>query len=153
VSGGSCSGTGVVERILPDGRAAVRVSRAEACMSCESKGACTALGGQVKDHILVIPNAMEAQPGQWVTLNLPESSVLGASAILYGLPAVTLIGGAALGRAAADALGLGVDPATALGAGLGMVLGLVGIYVFNRKLGGTARYQPRMVGVLGPAAD
>lgn len=122
-------------------------------MSCESKGACTALGGQVKDHILVIPNAMEAKPGQWVTLNMPGSSVLGASAILYGLPAVTLVGGAALGRAASASLGIGVDPGTALGACLGMVVGLGGIFVLNRMLGGTDRYQPRMVGVLGPGRD
>jgi positive regulator of sigma E activity len=149
----SCSGTGVVERILPDGRAAVRVSRAEACMACESKGACTALGGQVKDHILVIPNPLEARPGQWVTLHLPESSVLGASVILYGIPALTLILGAAGGRACAGFLGLGADPATAIGAALGMALGLLGAFLFDRRLGGTQRFQPRMVSVLGADLD
>ncbi len=149
----SCSGTGVVDRILPDGRAAVRVSRAEACSGCASSGACNALGGQAKDHILVLPNPLRAQPGQWVTLHLPESSVLGASAILYGLPAVTLMGGAVAGRSSAVLLGIGADPATALGAGLGLLLGLGFIFVLNRRLGGTDRYKPRMVGFLGLGED
>jgi sigma-E factor negative regulatory protein RseC len=144
----SCSGTGQVERILPDGRAAVRVSRAEACMACESRGACTALGGQVKDHLLVIDNPIGAEPGQWVTLHLAESSVLGASAILYGLPALSLLLGAAGGVAMAGSLGLGRDAATAIGAGLGMLLGIGLIFVLNRRVGAGDAYKPRMVGLL-----
>ncbi len=150
---GSCSGSGVIERILPDGRAAVRVSRAEACMSCESKGACTALGGQVKDHILVLANPIDAKPGQWVGLHMPESSVLRASAIIYGLPALTLLGGAGAGVAMAETVGLGRDPATAIGAGLGMVVGLLGVYLFNRVLGGRDHYKPQIVSVLPGSGD
>jgi sigma-E factor negative regulatory protein RseC len=122
-------------------------------MACESRGACTALGGQVKDHLLVIPNDANARPGQWVKLDLPESSVLGASAILYGLPALTLVLGAAAGKALAPSVGLTGDPATALGALAGLLAGLGGAYLFNRRLGGTRRYQPRMVSVIGVSGD
>ncbi len=149
----SCSGTGQVERILPDGRAAVRVNRAEACMACESHGACRSLGGQVKDHLLVIRNPLQAQPGQWVSLHLPESSVMGASAVLYLVPAVTLITGAAAGNAAQGLLGIAADPSTALGAGLGLLLGLGLVFLLNRRLGGLQAYQPRMVAILSSAVE
>ena len=119
-------------------------------MACESRGACTALGGQVKDHILVIANPLGAEPGQSVRLHLPESSVVNAAFVLYGLPALALIAGAGTGNALAGSLGLGSDPATALGAGLGLVLGLVLVWLLNRKLGDAERYRPHMVDILGP---
>ncbi len=144
----SCSGSGFVERVLPDGRVAVRVSRAEACMACESKGACQALGGQTKDHLLVLENTVGAEPGQAVQLHLPESSVLKASAVLYMLPALTLMGGAVVGFVLAPSLGWGVDPAAALGAGVGLALGLVGVFALNKRLGGKSDYIPRIVSVL-----
>ena len=122
-------------------------------MACESKGACTALGGQVKDHILVIPNPLAAEPGQWVSLHMPESSVLRASAVLYGLPALTLILGAAAGNSMAAGLCIGDDPGTALGAGAGMVVGLGIMWLLNRRLGGRAHYKPHMVSILGPGMD
>ena len=150
---GTCSGTGVIERVLPDGRVAVRVSRAEACMACESHGACTALGGQVKDHLLVIPNPLGAEPGQWVSLNMPESGVMGASAVLYGIPALTIIAGAALGNSQAGSLGLQPDPATAIGAGLGLLSGLGLVFLLNRTLGGRQSFRPRMVHILETASE
>ncbi len=149
----SCSGTGIVERILPDGRASVRVSRAEACSSCESVGACQALGGQTKDHLLVLANPHGARPGQTVTLRLPESSVLKASAMLYGLPALTLVGFAGAGYALAPSLGWGVDPTAALGAGLGLTVGILGVWILNKALGGRDTYLPTIGGIVGPKGD
>lgn len=143
----TCSSAGVVERTLPDGRVAVRVSRVEACSTCASQGACNAMGGQVKDHILVLDNPIGAQPGQWVRLHMPESSVMSASAVLYGIPAVALIAGAGAGVTAAAPLSVSADLGTALGAVVGLLVGLVVIYGLNRRLGARAAFRPRITGL------
>ncbi|MFH1468269.1 MAG: SoxR reducing system RseC family protein [Pseudomonadota bacterium] len=145
----SCSGTGVVDRVLPDGRAVVRVSRNEACMACESKAACQSFGGQIKEQVVVIKDPPLVQPGQVVRLQLPETSLLTSTALLYSVPALLLLGGAILGAWLGPMAGLARDPGSALGAGAGLLLGLLAAGVMGRRLGRNPAYQPRIVGTTG----
>jgi len=141
-----------VERLLPDGRAAVRVSRVEACQACESRSACVTLGGQVSDQILVLDNRVRASVGDRVRLHLSESSVITASMILYLLPAGTLLAGAAAGQLLAPTLGWSGDPAAVLGSVLGLALGLLVLRILNQKLGSRSRFVPRIVAIVAPGS-
>jgi len=142
----------VVTARLSDGRVSVRVSRSEACQGCSSKGACNTLGGNTKDVVLVLSNELDAQQGDRVQLAMAEVNVLKASAALYMLPALALMGGAALGWQLAPLLAWGRDPASMAGAALGLMAGLLATRIMSKRLGRTERFAPRIRAVLGPAA-
>ena len=148
----ACNETGVVTVCMPDGRVAVRVSRSEACQGCSSKSACNTLGGDTKDVVLVVKNELNAQPGDRVQLAMAEANVLKASAALYLLPALALMAGAGLGWQLAPLLAWGRDPASMVGAALGLLTGLLGTRILSKRLSRTERFAPRIRAVLGPAA-
>ncbi|MBN2529234.1 MAG: SoxR reducing system RseC family protein [Deltaproteobacteria bacterium] len=118
-----CHETATVTRMLPENRVEVVVKRSEACGSCSAKGACQALGGQTKDLVLTLENSSAAKPGDMVRISISESAVVKASAILYLLPALGLLGFALLGNELAPLLHLGSDAAAVLGALCGLCLG------------------------------
>ncbi len=143
----SCNEIGTVKKLMPDGRAVVVIRRAEACHSCVAKGACQTLGGQTKDMTLVLANDLGAKPGDEVTLTLAEGSVIKASAVLYLLPAVGLVGGATLGwRFAAD-LGLGLDPASIIGAAVGLLVGFGATKLVSSKMSKQEEYTPHLTSI------
>ncbi len=145
----SCRELGLVTGITGENRALVTVHRAEACHSCSVKGACSALGGQTKDLVLEAENDARAQPGDRVTLSMPQSSVVKASMVLYLLPALGLVAGAVLGREVALAQGWITDPASITGSFLGLVVGFAISKVLSKKMGQAAKYRPRITAIAG----
>lgn len=73
-------------------KATVRFKRSDACGHCN---ACFRLGGNEAD--IEIDNTLGAQPGDTVSIELHGKSVFKASVIVYGIPLLALIAGAALG--------------------------------------------------------
>lgn len=145
--GERCDAPGLVERLTPEGAALVRVSRVEACQACRSRAFCHAMGGQVQEHLVEVDNPLEARPGDQVQLALPGTSLLGASATLYILPALGLVLGALAGSWASPALGCPEDLAAIGLSATGLVWGLGLAALVGRRLGSRAAYQPRMVSV------
>jgi sigma-E factor negative regulatory protein RseC len=146
----SCEEVAVVTAMRPGGQVEVKVRRAEACHSCAAKGACTTLAGNTGDLILVVDNPVGAAPGDQVTLTLDEASVIKASAVLYLVPALGLVGGAVAGWLSFVSLGLARDPATALGALGGLGLGLMATRLLGNRMGRDDRYTPRLRSVVSP---
>ena len=150
--GQSCQEIATVLETIPPGRALVRIRRAEACHSCAARGACQTLGGQTQDIELTVDNSLGAVPGDQVVLSLDESAVIKASAVLYLVPATTLILGALVGAAAGPRLGFAQDPGSIWGALGGLCLGLVLVKLIGKAMSRESQYIPRLTAVKDRAA-
>jgi sigma-E factor negative regulatory protein RseC len=148
-----CHSEAMVTGVLPGGRVRVSVPRSEACHSCAARGACKTLGGQTRDVELTVENPIGAEIGDLVRLSLPESAVVQASAVLYLLPALGLIGGAAAGWAAADSFGWPADPAAVLGCLAGLLLGLLMARLLGRAAERRSAFVPRLTAIKVRAAQ
>ena len=99
-------------------KAVVRFVRSDACGHCN---ACFRLGSNEAD--IDIDNALNAQTGDLVGIEMHAKSVLKASLILYGVPLVALLVGAFIGSLQGD-----------LYAALGGVLFAAGAFFILRAL-------------------
>jgi sigma-E factor negative regulatory protein RseC len=144
----NCHEIGVVTAHGRPGYVRVKIERAEACHSCAAQGACATLGGQKADIVLEVANTEQALPGDSVRISLAESSVVTAAAVLYLLPALGLVLGAFAGNSHSAALGMSGDPAAALGAVVGLGLGLLTARLVSGRLSKNPRFVPQMVEIV-----
>ena len=141
----------MVAALIPGDRARVTIERGEACHACAAQGMCKALGGQTKDLELVVENRIGARPGDRVQLTLAESAVIKASAVLYLLPALGLVGGAGVGWALAQRYAWSADPASIGGAALGLIIGLLLARLLGSRLAKDRTFTPRLTAITGRA--
>jgi positive regulator of sigma E activity len=93
-----------------------------------------------------VEDPLGSAAGDQVLVTLPLGGLLGASALVYLLPAVLLLLGAVAGRFASPVLeGLGTDPGTLLGAGAGLLVGLGLARLADRRWGQTRRFRPHIL--------
>lgn len=123
--------------ILDKGKTAVvRFQKSDACGRCN---ACFHLGGTEAD--IEIDNLLGAKEGDVVLIELHGKSVLKASLIVYGVPLIGLIAGAALGSMWGD-----------LYSALAAVLFAAGAFFILRALeprfSRMREFKPRMVDIL-----
>jgi sigma-E factor negative regulatory protein RseC len=107
------------------GHAVVRAaSPAAGCGSCALQGGCgvSALGKLLRrqGRTWKVANTVAAKVGDEITVAVPDAAVLAAAFVAYLLPLLGLLAGAAV----VASTGMG-DPEVALGAGLGLVAGIV----------------------------
>lgn len=140
----TCQEAGIVSAAFEDGRIEVRIRRAEACGSCEARGACGMLGGGAEDITLTVENTLGAEVGDEVLLGLSEVAVIKASATVYLIPAINLILGGLIGVGVADFLRADKDAAALLGAAAGLALGLL----LSGRIGGKMADDPQYVPTL-----
>ncbi len=148
----SCQEIAVVTGLSPDGRAIVKVRRAEACQTCSAKSACMALGGKTQDVVLVVDNTVGATPGDSVVLTLSEANFIKASAVLYLVPALGLIGGALAGNSFYVELGLKSDPAAIIGSVVGLAVGLLVTKLLSGQMSKDPKYIPRLTSIVATNA-
>ena len=134
------------------GKALVRTLRSEACGSCGASGACEAMGGS-KEMKVEVTNHLRAKPGDRVELELPESSFLTASAVIYIIPLACLMGGAVLGQLLAGRIGLSPNSASIILAAIGVGLSLPLVANINRKLVVKDKFIPNISRILPPLED
>jgi len=95
-----------------------------------------------------ITNTLHAKIDDRVEISLPANSLLKLSFVVYFLPVVGLVAGAALGNAFASYFGV----SDAAGALTGGVMGLVGAYYIMKWVNSGARtkmeYRPRITRIL-----
>ncbi len=129
---------GVVVRTGP-GRARVRTERSGACDGCAARGACSHLGGGREAEVWAA-DPLGVAEGDRVVVAVPESTVLRASVVVYLVPVLALVVGAAVGSAVGPRYGLPRDLAAA-GLGLAAMAGaLMASRLFARP-----GDQPRIV--------
>ena len=88
--------TGEVIHLLPRNRAKVKIPMGASCESCSNKDLCEPFG---RDFMVVeATNSLRARPGQVVQVNFTAEKSTKAVLLLYILPLMALILGAALGH-------------------------------------------------------
>ncbi|MDZ4255827.1 MAG: SoxR reducing system RseC family protein [Sulfuritalea sp.] len=107
---------------LQDGMALVRLDAPAACGSCGAQGAC----GGARARLFRVAVATGVGAGDRVLLQLPEKNLNRSALLAYLLPAATMLLGALL-------LAVGGDTLAALGAALGLGLGLICLRIFGRR--------------------
>lgn len=142
-----CIEQGIISRVTGD-QAIVIATRSDACSSCSSKGACSAMGGAPTLAEVRVNNALGAQQGDRVVVAMPGSSVVRAAGLLYFFPAVALIMGAVAGNALAVRLVLDANLGTLLGAVLSLVPALLIVTLVGRRLSKRQDFTPRVTQIL-----
>ncbi len=122
------------------GRALVRTRRAEGCSRCAAGGGCSHLGSGREATVWAV-DPLGVAVGDRVEVAVPEGAALKASALLTVLPALALLGGAALGHHLAPAWGIDRD----LGAATLGVVALSVALAAARWAGNRPGHQPRVV--------
>ncbi len=143
----TCHEEGLVSGVTPGNYVRVTVQRGEACGSCEAKGACHALGSQTKDLVVVVENRLGAQEGDTVRITMEESAVVKASAVLYLVPAVGLIVGAAVGYWLAGKLGWDMNGVSVVGCFSGLGVGLGVSWLLGKKMARARTFLPRLTAI------
>ncbi len=135
---------GVVVELGADG-AYVETARASSCGTCSSQQSCGTsslsplLGSSPKPFRVL--NPIGAAVGERVVIGLEESALLSSSLLSYALPLALLLAGASLGSQMASAHAE-MDLYSAIGAGVGLVLGFVALKWLSARAGGQRRFQP-----------
>lgn len=127
--------------------AKVAILKKSACESCAASGVCHP-GDQ---EYLEAANPLGSRKGQKVKVAIAPQTYLKASLILYGIPMVSLVGGAIIAKNIA--LTYGAEAQSDLWAFLSgmfcMVVSFLFLRRYNRKVEKTREYKPIIVEILG----
>lgn len=128
----------------------VETRRQTACGSCAANKGCgtTVLAKVVgaKYSRLRVLNTLSARTGDEVVIGIEENALLRGSVIMYVLPILLMMVGAALGERLNEQLQLATPDVASIAAGLaGLLAGFAWISRFAGKIGRDGRYQPVML--------
>lgn len=124
----------------------VEIARRGGCDACASSSACglgtlASVFGR-RAVRLRMRNAVNAQPGERVTLAIDQGSVATGATAVYGPPLVGLLGGAGIGEWLGGRAGLPVDGVALVLGVVGFTLGVVLARWVGRRPDSEVRYQP-----------
>ena len=123
------SETGEVIKILPDGKARIKIPKRSNCQGCGHKGFCDPFGSE--HMVLETENSLQAKKGQLVRVQFAPQSQGKAIAVLYLIPLLALILGAVAGNALNP---FGNQDLSASSFSLGFTaLSFFGIRIYSRK--------------------
>ena len=134
--------------------ARVSAPRRGVCDGCADRSSCSfeqALG-QDKPEMVEVYNGIGAQPGQMVQFDLPGHTELAVSLLVWVVPLIGLITGAALLASLHERLSLAQDSATLLGAGVGFAAAFLPVVLFDRLAAAKSRYVPSILKVVSPSS-
>lgn len=83
------------------------------------------------------------EPGDRVTIAVPEAGMLRSAALLYALPVLALLAGAMLAAPAGEL-------AAVLAAGISLLLTFAAVHRYSRRLAADVRFQPHVASRLPP---
>lgn len=108
-------------------KAKVAIVRSEACGSCPAKSMCSAAAsGNL--NVLEVRNPVEAMPGEKVIIELQPAALVKATALVYLLPATTMLVGATAGW-----LKTGTDLGSIIGAVSGLAISALFLFLHADK--------------------
>jgi sigma-E factor negative regulatory protein RseC len=135
-------------------RARISTSRRGVCDGCGDKSRCAfdqALGQDKPEEVLAL-NTVSARPGDLVEFDLLGHTELKVSLIVWAVPLAGLILGAVAGAGFCETIGLDRDPATLLGALLGLAVAFLAVLAFERRAKGDERLLPHILKVVNPSS-
>ena len=132
---------------LHGARARVSTARRGLCGECSDKVACGMHMGDSVDssEVVLADNPLGARPGDVVEIDLPPTVELKVSFLVWMMPLIGLVAGAAIGSAVHVSVGLSVDVATLLGAISGTAAAYAVLRRIDRKAAGDRRLEQRIV--------
>ena len=128
------------------GVAQVETRRAAACGGCSARAGCgTAMLARVfgsRRSRLQVLNPVDAKPGDKVIVGFDEKILVKASMIVYMLPLLSLILGAAAGQFCAQGVSVvSEDQGSILGGITGLLGGLYWVRLRTRRVAADSRYR------------
>ncbi|MEH2922592.1 SoxR-reducing system protein RseC [Samsonia erythrinae] len=132
-----------------DGVAALRCEPSAGCGSCQSRSTCgTGLLSQLglsAENVLYVSCDRPLEPGQKVELGISEGRLLFSAVLVYFVPIVGLLCGAAIFQ-----MLLSTDLGAVIGALLGGGLAFIGVRRWAKQLGRNKRYEPVILQIALP---
>ncbi|MDR0896381.1 MAG: SoxR reducing system RseC family protein [Oscillospiraceae bacterium] len=121
-----------------NGRVTVVFERPAACENCK---------GCLEKNCVQLELQGEASVGDRVQVELPDRSVVKASALMYLVPLAGLLAGLFLGQSLHEIwqLSMNRDVFAALSGGILLAMGLLVVYAVDKKLRARQDWQPRIV--------
>ena len=130
-------------------KALVVTDRQSMCGQCVAKSYCQMLGGG-KEMIAEALNPIGAKSGDTVRIGIPAGTVAKASFVVYMIPAIGLVGGAALGYVTGTSSGVDYNLATLVGCLAGLGISLIVVRLLSNTLGGRRSYRPEIIKIVTP---
>ena len=132
---------GIILKVRDD-EALVSMSGAGECEGCEARSACFSLSNRKSSNPESwMRNEADAQPGDLVELELAPAASLTMITSTFLLPVLLLTAGYFFMMNESDSI-------RAIGAGVGLLIGIVAAVVINRGLGSKKGFNMRMIRIL-----
>ncbi len=143
------SRVGVVLAVEGD-HARIETSRRGICDGCADQKSCAVDAGtsQSVSEEVTARNPLRAKPGDQVEFELPGHTELKISLLVWIVPLVGLLTGAAVGASVHEAISMGRDAATLVGLVLGGAIAFGIVVLFDRRARGHADLVPGIVKIL-----
>jgi sigma-E factor negative regulatory protein RseC len=137
---------GIVKEVRNQ-RALVVTDRQSMCAECAAKSYCHTLGGG-KEMIAEALNPVDAKPGDTVKIGIPSGTVTKASFVVYMIPAIGLVGGAAVGYYTGKSYGIDFNLLTLIGCLAGLGVAMIVVRLLSNVLSRRPSYQPEIIRVI-----
>ena len=137
---------GIVKEIRNE-RALVVTDRQSMCGECAAKSYCHTLGGG-KEMVAEALNPIDAKPGDTVKIGIPSGTVAKASFVVYMIPAIGLVGGAAVGYYTGKSYGIDFNLSTLIGCLAGLGIAMIVVRLLSNVLSRRPSYQPEIIKVI-----
>jgi sigma-E factor negative regulatory protein RseC len=126
----------------------VSTSRGSACTGCSEASTCTLPDPEACVEIVTVRNAVGAEPGDTVELDLPQHGLLRLSLLVWVVPLLGMVAGAIVGTTLPTSSGLVADAAAFLGAVSGAALAFGVLRWVDRRAAGDPRLTPFVARIL-----
>jgi sigma-E factor negative regulatory protein RseC len=138
---------GRVTQAGEDGWATVMTQRKDACHSCEASQFCHALTGCDKLETRAL-NKAGADVGDLVTIHLSSHTLLKGAVVLYLIPVLGFLAGAAAGSGFSRQLGIGETGAAIFFGLAGLVLGFIITAMISKRMSASNRLTPEITHIV-----
>lgn len=139
---------GVVKKTW-DKKALVLTDRKAQCGHCTARGFCEMLGGG-KEMLSEALNPVGAKAEDVVKIGIPAGTVTKASMVVYMIPAIGLVGGAALGYSIGKLFSLHSDMSTLIGSLAGLGISMIFVRLLSNVLSKRPSYQLEIIKIINP---
>ncbi len=130
-------------------KALVLTDRKAQCGHCTARGFCEMLGGG-KEMLSEALNPIGAKAQDVVKIGIPAGTVTRASMVCYMIPAMGIVGGAALGYCVGKLYGFHLDFSTLIGSLMGIGISLICVRLLSNVLSKRPSYQLEIIRIINP---
>ena len=128
-------------------KALVITDRQAMCGQCTAKSFC-GMFGSGEGMLAEALNPIGAKAGDTVKIGVPTGTVAKASMIVYAIPTIGIVGGAALGYYIGKSYGLDVNLSTLIGSLAGIALSMISVRLLSNILCKKSSYQPEIIKII-----